>query len=102
RCSIFCEAEDGIRDRNVTGVQTCALPIWQKYQEGTFDSVIPLVEILNFLEKHDVPKKDAIVYSGTVPLINGFVYGDGYRCGIHSDKLNKTISIEYKLDKLEE
>src|SRR5207249_5792171 len=21
--------EDGIRDRNVTGVQTCALPIWQ-------------------------------------------------------------------------
>src|SRR5207249_6981714 len=23
------QAEDGIRDRNVTGVQTCALPIWQ-------------------------------------------------------------------------
>src|SRR5699024_12017534 len=23
----FCHAEDGIRDRNVTGVQTCALPI---------------------------------------------------------------------------
>src|SRR5207249_6684847 len=22
-------AEDGIRDRNVTGVQTCALPIWK-------------------------------------------------------------------------
>src|SRR5699024_4347929 len=24
----FCQAEDGIRDRNVTGVQTCALPIY--------------------------------------------------------------------------
>src|SRR5699024_6134214 len=24
----FVQAEDGIRDRNVTGVQTCALPIW--------------------------------------------------------------------------
>src|SRR5699024_11630936 len=24
---LFCQAEDGIRDRNVTGVQTCALPI---------------------------------------------------------------------------
>src|SRR5699024_11499193 len=23
----LCQAEDGIRDRNVTGVQTCALPI---------------------------------------------------------------------------
>src|SRR5699024_11842578 len=31
-CSIsfffFFQAEDGIRDRNVTGVQTCALPIF--------------------------------------------------------------------------
>src|SRR5207249_12163119 len=24
----FFQAEDGIRDRNATGVQTCALPIW--------------------------------------------------------------------------
>src|SRR5699024_11815923 len=24
------QAEDGIRDRNVTGVQTCALPIWRE------------------------------------------------------------------------
>src|SRR5271167_646318 len=25
----FFQAEDGIRDRNVTGVQTCALPIFE-------------------------------------------------------------------------
>ena len=25
----FFQAEDGIRDRLVTGVQTCALPIWE-------------------------------------------------------------------------
>src|SRR5690554_7101094 len=30
RCNIFFffQAEDGIRDADVTGVQTCALPIW--------------------------------------------------------------------------
>src|SRR5258706_11608603 len=29
RCSFFFfQAEDGIRDWSVTGVQTCALPIW--------------------------------------------------------------------------
>src|SRR5699024_11374143 len=28
--SFFFQAEDGIRDRNVTGVQTCALPICGK------------------------------------------------------------------------
>src|SRR5699024_12099967 len=29
----FFQAEDGIRDRNVTGVQTCALPIYIDYNE---------------------------------------------------------------------
>src|SRR5207249_8743360 len=28
----FFQAEDGIRDRNVTGVQTCALPIYRAAQ----------------------------------------------------------------------
>src|SRR5690606_39661502 len=27
-CFFFFQAEDGIRDFHVTGVQTCALPIW--------------------------------------------------------------------------
>src|SRR5207249_7477199 len=35
----FFQAEDGIRDRNVTGVQTCALPIF------TCDPVGGLVQI---------------------------------------------------------
>src|SRR5207253_8403169 len=28
-CIFFFQAEDGIRDGHVTGVQTCALPIWR-------------------------------------------------------------------------
>src|SRR5699024_2157823 len=35
----FFQAEDGIRDRNVTGVQTCALPI----SSGRAESLIPKV-----------------------------------------------------------
>src|SRR5699024_11703643 len=30
----FFQAEDGIRDRNVTGVQTCALPILKRHPVG--------------------------------------------------------------------
>src|SRR5207249_5241049 len=30
--TFFFQAEDGIRDRNVTGVQTCALPIWLEHR----------------------------------------------------------------------
>src|SRR5260370_18978945 len=29
----FFQAEDGIRDSSVTGVQTCALPIWFRHRE---------------------------------------------------------------------
>src|SRR5699024_4066067 len=40
----FFQAEDGIRDRNVTGVQTCALPIL-----SFFHGFIPLQGYLNVL-----------------------------------------------------
>ena len=32
RSSSFCQAEDGIRSHCVTGVQTCALPIYGKFE----------------------------------------------------------------------
>src|SRR3712207_8491224 len=36
--SFFFQAEDGIRDIGVTGVQTCALPIWiHQVREDTRD-----------------------------------------------------------------
>src|SRR5690606_40234776 len=37
-CFFFFQAEDGIRDFHVTGVQTCALPIcrWTKESTGVF------------------------------------------------------------------
>src|SRR5690348_18059744 len=31
----FFQAEDGIRDGRVTGVQTCALPIWSRVYQKT-------------------------------------------------------------------
>src|ERR1039457_7327070 len=34
RQSSFFQAEDGIRDYKVTGVQTCALPIWALLEAG--------------------------------------------------------------------
>src|SRR5256885_7246787 len=34
RSYFFFQAEDGIRDYKVTGVQTCALPIWRAREGG--------------------------------------------------------------------
>src|SRR5699024_11523433 len=40
---LFFQAEDGIRHRNVTGVQTCALPIWTMLTLGNFVSASDIV-----------------------------------------------------------
>src|SRR5699024_11355432 len=40
-CCFFLQAEDGIRDRNVTGVQTCALPICE-YVENTIKNILTI------------------------------------------------------------
>src|SRR3712207_7958519 len=39
----FLQAEDGIRDIGVTGVQTCALPIFSSYRPHPLDAVWPRV-----------------------------------------------------------
>src|SRR5437762_14122343 len=36
-CIFFFQAEDGIRDTSVTGVQTCALPISSRRAAGSAD-----------------------------------------------------------------
>src|SRR5256885_6488930 len=41
-CFFFFQAEDGIRDYKVTGVQTCALPIWTTPSVGGGPSSVSL------------------------------------------------------------
>src|SRR5699024_11762101 len=42
----FFQAEDGIRDRNVTGVQTCALPIFKHALRNAWMPVITIMGTL--------------------------------------------------------
>src|SRR5699024_11423454 len=48
--SFFFQAEDGIRDRNVTGVQTCALPIFA-YKEIAGILEIPIGTVMSRLHR---------------------------------------------------
>src|SRR5699024_11273151 len=43
----FCQAEDGIRCRNVTGVQTCALPIFTISYKNLEDALLAALAIAN-------------------------------------------------------
>src|SRR5437879_10719535 len=57
-CSVFYQAEDGIRDTSVTGVQTCALRVWPdgKLPEGA----LPEKEFIQSLIQRDRAQLDAL------------------------------------------
>src|SRR5437016_11773048 len=46
----FFQAEDGIRDWSVTGVQTCALPICDGLVELALQGLQPVVELIDLLD----------------------------------------------------
>src|SRR5437868_8558530 len=50
--SFFFQAEDGIRDRNVTGVQTCALPIYAGFQFLTVGPREELETCMMLMRRH--------------------------------------------------
>src|SRR5205807_10027897 len=59
-CFFFFQAEDGIRDYKVTGVQTCALPIYRPI--GIFDSGLGGLTVARAVI--EVLPRESIVYFG--------------------------------------
>src|SRR3712207_6961755 len=49
--AFFCQAEDGIRDIGVTGVQTCALPIFQ-YFKSIIIKIIGYYYLKEYITQH--------------------------------------------------
>src|SRR5699024_12001741 len=80
---LFLQAEDGIRDRNVTGVQTCALPISEE------------LTVLHHLRQQDekAPGKDmASLADFVAPEAPDYVGGFAVTTGLGAEDL----SLEYK------
>src|SRR5207248_7126450 len=51
----FFQAEDGIRDRTVTGVQTCALPISAYQVNGTFTQAGTITKVTGYAFVETIP-----------------------------------------------
>src|SRR5690554_2573817 len=56
-CFFFFQAEDGIRDADVTGVQTCALPIYDNVLAGMINkSGVILVRVKKYFSESSISK----------------------------------------------
>src|SRR5690625_2365818 len=60
-CFFFFQAEDGIRDGHVTGVQTCALPILEQIEAQVEVGSRPMVDLLN---------QESLVANNELDLVN--------------------------------
>src|SRR2546430_12265264 len=69
--SFFFQAEDGIRDLTVTGVQTCALPIFGKAEEIAEQELFRHGgnRLLDF-DQSQVPKMPQFLFHGLVQLVS--------------------------------
>src|SRR5256885_9243764 len=88
--SFFFQAEDGIRDYKVTGVQTCALPIFAENRKARFDYFIEeRYEAGIALQGWEVKAMRA----GRAQLKEAYVYlrdGEAFLIGAHLSPLAST------------
>lgn len=74
---------------------------WEAYQEQNVTAILPLEKILAYLNKKSLDLKNSVVFAGTVPLLNGFKYGDAYEVELVNTLNNKSISCTYFVKNLE-
>lgn len=69
-----------------------------KYQNDTLASILPVEKILEELRERVGDINNSIIYSGTVPLIGGFEYGNKFISKIVDEKLGRTINLNYEVN----
>jgi 2-keto-4-pentenoate hydratase/2-oxohepta-3-ene-1,7-dioic acid hydratase in catechol pathway len=68
---------------------------WVPYQEQTVQSILHPENILDFLSKKNIELTKSIFFTGTVPLKDGFKYGDKFSMKLIDPVQNDEITWEY-------
>lgn len=81
------------------------LQSWQRkdgkefiYQDGTVGGIMKVEDILAEVRKDCPNIKNAVLFSGTVGVVDGFVYGDWFRCELTDPVLNRKLTHEYTVE----
>lgn len=65
------------------------------YQKGTLADILPVETILKELAERVGDIGNSIIFSGTVPALNGFKFGSSFRGEMIDRKLSRTITCTY-------
>ena len=67
------------------------------YQDGVLADILPADKILGELKSRVGGIGNAVIFSGTVPLKEGFRYGQTFTGELADEKLGRTISCQYNV-----
>nr|WP_312579912.1 DUF2848 family protein [Sedimentibacter sp.] len=67
------------------------------YQNGTLADILPVETILKELNERVGNIQNSIIYSGTVPVLDGFKFGNRFRCEMIDDKLDRKLELDYNI-----
>ena len=72
-----------------------------EYQCGVTSDLLPMQRIMDEL-KEEIDIDNSLIYTGTVPLKDGFKFGEEFSCKLVDEKLNREICLSYKVKVIEE
>ena len=72
-----------------------------EYQCGVTSDLLPMQRIMDEL-KTEVDINNSLIYTGTVPLKDGFKFGQEFSCKLVDEKLGREICLSYKVKVIEE
>lgn len=67
-----------------------------EYQNGVAGDMLPFDMLLEKV-KAEAPLEDCLIYTGTVPLLNGFKFGSTFSCQLIDDVLGRALSLSYDI-----
>lgn len=72
-----------------------------EYQSGVTCDLLPLERIIAEVQK-EISTANSLIYTGTVPLKDGFKYGSKFSCKLIDEKLNRELALTYHIAVIQE
>ncbi len=73
-----------------------------RYQDGRLTDILPPEFLLKELRERTGDISHAVIFSGTVPLLGGFRFGEKFRCYMRDEALGREIALSYDVKRAAE